>query len=68
VAGHEWDTIRCDVKLSSVEKNHTLTPSKRLKKLTVWVSDDKDRLLLRAEGEIFLGYVWAEMKSVEFAK
>lgn len=68
VAGHEWDTIRCDVKLSSVEKNHTLTPSKRLKKLTVWVSDDKDRLLLRAEGEIFLGYVWAEMKSVDFTK
>lgn len=68
VAGSEWDTLRCDVKLSSVQKDFTLKPSKRLKSLTVWVSDDKDRLLLRAEGEVFLGRVWAEMKSVQFAK
>ena len=68
VAERDWDTIRCAVKLGSVDKNLTLTPSKRLKNVTVWISDDKDRLLLRAEGEVFLGRVWAEMKSVEFAK
>jgi hypothetical protein len=32
----------------------------------VWLSDDADRILLRAEAEVFVGTVFAELQSVQF--
>ena len=65
-AGREWDAIRCEVKLRAVEKDFSLAPYTKLKRATAWLSDDADRLLLRVEADVFIGSVWAEMKSVEF--
>jgi hypothetical protein len=68
VAGREWDAIKCDLQLRAVEKDFTLAPYKKFKRATTWLSDDADRLLLRVEAEVFVGSVWAELKSVEFSK
>lgn len=67
-AGRKWDAIKCEIRLREVAKDLSLTKHDKFKKATAWMSDDADRLLLRIECEVFIGSVWAEMKSVEFAK
>lgn len=67
-AGREWNAIRCDLRLQSVQKDFSLVPHQNFKKATAWVSDDNDRLLLRLEAEIFVGRVRVELEDVTFAK
>ena len=66
VAGREWAAIRCDLQLSRIEDDFTLTPHKKFKKATAWISDDGDRLLLKISAEVQVGSVWAEMRSAGF--
>lgn len=61
-----YNAIKCDLKLAKVGKNNELKPHKKFRKATVWVSDDADRILLRAEAEVFIGSVFAELQSVQF--
>jgi hypothetical protein len=64
VAGREWAAIKCDLQLSRIEDNLTLSPHQKFKKATAWISDDADRLLLKISAEVQVGTVWAEMQSV----
>jgi hypothetical protein len=66
VAGREWAAIKCDLQLSRIEDDFTLTPHKKFKKATVWMSDDANRLLLKISADVQVGSVWAEMRSVDF--
>ena len=66
VAGREWDTIRCDLQISGIGDDYLLIPHKKFKKATAWISDDKDRLLLKISAEVQVGSVWAELQSAEF--
>ena len=66
VAGRDWAAIKCDLKLSRIEDNLTLSPHKKFRKATAWISDDSDRLLLKISAEVQVGSVWAEMQSVGF--
>ncbi len=66
VAGREWDTIKCDLQLSSITDDFTLMPHKKFKKATAWISDDGDRLLLKISAEVQVGSVWAELQNVDF--
>jgi hypothetical protein len=66
VAGVSYDAIKCQVRLQGVTKKFELAPHKKFKRAFAWLSDDRDRLLLRIEAEIFVGSVWAELQSVEF--
>jgi hypothetical protein len=61
-----YDAIKLDLKLDKIGKNNELKPHKKFRKATVWLSDDADRTLLRAEAEVFIGTVFAELQSVEF--
>lgn len=61
-----YNAIRCDMKLAKIGKNNELKPHKKFRKATVWISDDADRILLRAEAEVFIGSVFAELQSVQF--
>lgn len=61
-----YNAIRCDLKLEKVGKNNELKPHKKFRKATVWISDDADRILLRAEAEIFIGSIFAELQSAQF--
>ena len=49
-----------------MSKKYELEPYKKLKRAYAWLSDDRDRMLVKIEADIFVGSVWAELKSVEF--
>jgi len=53
--------------LQGITKALTLEPHKKFKEAFAWMSDDRDRLLLKIKAEIFVGSVWAELTSVKFA-
>lgn len=63
-----FNAIALDVQLSKIGKEGRLSPYRKFKKATVWLSDDPDRLFLRAEAEVFVGSVFAELQTVEFDK
>lgn len=66
VAQKNWNAIKCDLKLNEVDGSLALRPHAKFKKASVWLSDDNDRLLLKVEAEVFVGSVWAALRSVEF--
>ncbi len=68
VAGRKWDAIKADLKLVAVKDNFTLQPHAKFKKATAWLSDDRDRLLLKVDAEVFVGSVWAELQRADFAE
>jgi hypothetical protein len=67
VAGTTYPAIKCQIKLQGITKQLTLEPHKKFKEAFAWVSDDRDRLLLKVKAEIFIGSVWGELTSVKFA-
>lgn len=58
--------IRCSLALGKISKNGELLPQKKFKSATVWISDDAERTLLRAEVKIFVGTVTMELESIQF--
>jgi len=63
-----YDAVKCQLRLQEVNKHFELEPHKKFKRAYAWLSDDGDRLLLKAQAEIFVGSVWTELQSVEFPK
>ncbi len=61
-----FPAIKVDVQLQKINDQHVLQPHKKFKQATAWLSDDNDRLILRAESQIFLGTVFLELQSVQF--
>jgi hypothetical protein len=61
-----YNAIKLDLQLHKVGKNFELEPHKKFRHATVWVSDDANRIPLRAEAQIFIGTVFAELQSVRF--
>jgi hypothetical protein len=51
-----------------VDKNLQLAPHQKFKRAFIWVSDDRDRLVLKIQAEIFVGSVWCELQSVDFTQ
>jgi hypothetical protein len=68
VPAGRFNAIKCDLKVARInqEKNWQLEPHGKFKRATAWLSDDPDRLLLKANAEIFVGSVWAELQSARF--
>ena len=63
-----YDAIKLDVKLRRITKKLELEPHASFKKATAWMSDDRDRLLLKIQAEISVGSVWTELESVKFGE
>ena len=63
-----YEAFKLDVQLDKIGKDRDLLPHKKFRKATVWLSNDTDRLLLRIEAQIFIGKVFAEIRSVEFGE
>jgi hypothetical protein len=61
-----YNAIKLDLRLHKVGKNLELEPHKKFRRASVWVSDDSTRIPLRAEAQIFIGTVFAELQSVHF--
>ncbi|MEP6821082.1 MAG: DUF3108 domain-containing protein [Chthoniobacterales bacterium] len=63
-----YDAIKLDVQLSKIGEKRELIPHKKFSSATVWLSDDSDRLVLRVEAQVFVGTVFAELRSAEYEK
>jgi hypothetical protein len=61
-----YKAIKVDLGLDRVGKHLELEPHRKFRHGTIWVSDDRDRILLRIEAQIFVGTVFAELQSVRF--
>lgn len=61
------DAIKLDLRLKKIGKKGELEPHAKFSSGAIWLSDDRDRIVVRAAVEVFVGSVWAELRSVEFA-
>lgn len=72
IAGKSIPAIKLDFSLQKIVRNdgggsYRLEPFSKLKRGTVWISDDADRVPLRAEVSVFVGFVYGELKYARFA-
>jgi hypothetical protein len=68
VAKKKYDAVKLGLKLREITKKLELKPHAKFKKGTAWLSDDRDRLLLKIQAEVFVGKVWTELESVKFSE
>ncbi len=64
VKAGEYPAIECSLTLEKVKKDGTLEPRKGFKSARAWISDDANRLLIKAESEVFIGTVSLELAQV----
>lgn len=55
------NAIRLDLKLQKLSKKGQSEPYKSFKSASVWISDDANRMVLKAKAEIFVGSIWVEL-------
>jgi hypothetical protein len=67
IANTPRDALRLNIKIQSVntKKGNALEPHRKFRSGTLWLSNDPDRILLRAEVQVFVGYVFAELSSFQ---
>ncbi len=68
VGGRAMKAIKMTFQLQRVDAKHgnVLVAHEKFREGTVWVSDDQNRIPLRAEVEIFVGYVFGELTAINF--
>ncbi len=67
VGGKSYPAVKLGLSLQHISKQLELEPHKKFKNANLWLSDDKERLLLKIQSEVFVGKVWMELQSVKFA-
>ena len=68
VGKKSYDAVKLDIKLRRITKKMELEKHAKFKKATAWMSDDRERLLLKIQAEVSVGRVWTEMESVKFTE
>jgi Protein of unknown function (DUF3108) len=58
--------IKLELQLNKIAKDFTLQPHTKFRRAYAWLSADDNRLVLRAEAEIFVGRIWMELDEVEY--
>ena len=66
VVKKSYDALKLDLKLRKITKKMELEKHAKFKRATAWLSDDRDRLLLKIQAEVSVGSVWTELESVKF--
>jgi Protein of unknown function (DUF3108) len=66
VRAGRFDAIKLGLQLKKIGEHRELEPHRKFRRATIWISDDGDRLPLRIEAQIFVGTVFAELRSVNF--
>lgn len=68
IGGEKRPALRLDVQLQriNVKEGDRLERHPKFQRGQVWISDDADRIPLRAEVSIFVGYVFGEITSLKF--
>ena len=54
------------MRLEKIRKDGALEPRKGFKSARAWISDDPNRLLVKAESEVFVGTVELELEQVTY--
>jgi hypothetical protein len=65
IDGREKGAIKLELHISKIDKKMQLKEHKLFKSGRGWLSDDDKRIPLRIEADIFIGFVFAELESVE---
>jgi hypothetical protein len=65
VGGKKQNAIKLDLTLKRIDKKMQLKDHKMFKSGRGWLSDDDNRVPLRIEADIFIGYVFAELESIQ---
>jgi hypothetical protein len=65
IDGQKQNTIKLDLRLKKIDKKMQLKDHKMFKEGRGWLSDDDKRIPLRIEADIVIGYVFAELESIE---
>ncbi len=68
VGGKTLRAIKMNFQLQRVDtkQDNVLVAHEKFRTGTVWVSDDENRVPLRAEVEIFVGYVFGELTAISY--
>ena len=66
VGKKSYDALKLDLKLRRITKKLDLETHTKFKRASAWLSDDRDRLLLKIQAELSVGSVWTELQSVKF--
>ncbi len=61
VSGNKKPALKLDVRLRKITKDGQLKEHSKLGKTTLWLSDDQRRIPLRAEAQVFIGFVFVEL-------
>ncbi len=62
--GQKQKAIKIDLKLKGIDKKFHLKEHSLFKEGRGWLSDDEKRVPIRIEADIFIGYVFAELASL----
>ncbi len=65
IDGRNQNAIKLDLKLKKIDKKMQLKDHKLFKGGRGWLSDDDKRIPLRIEADIFIGYVFVELESMQ---
>jgi Protein of unknown function (DUF3108) len=65
IDGKTQNAIKLDLKLKNIDKKMQLKDHKLFKGGRGWLSDDDKRIPLRIEADIFIGYVFVELASMQ---
>jgi len=68
VGGKPVKAIKMNFQLQRIDMSHDnqLVAHGKFRSGTVWVSDDENRIPVRAEVQIFIGYVYGELVSIDY--
>jgi hypothetical protein len=68
VGGTRRDALKLDLHIQRInlKKGGRLEPHSKFQSGTIWLSNDADRIPLRAEVRLFIGYVFGEIASCKF--
>ncbi len=64
VAAGMFPAIKLELTAHYINARNGLETHRKFKRAVAWLSDDKDRLLLAAQADVFVGSIWAELESV----
>jgi hypothetical protein len=64
IQGERKRAIKLDLKIKGIDKSMQLKEHKLFKSGRGWLSDDNQRVPLRIEADIFIGYVFAELETM----
>ncbi len=66
VKAGEFPAFEYALSLEKIDKYGDLTPRKGFKSAHAWISDDADRLIIKAQADVFVGTVTVELENVQF--